>query len=658
MAGIKEVVGTVEVMVSVLSNPAAIVDNIKSAINDKGILSVSSDFGQAGAAVAGALVTVGVISAPVAIGVTMVAVTLTMTKVISDINKDPFEPWNLSDVLSLAGNAVTVIAATSPPGSIIAFGLGIAGATITGAGITQNNTDGRLPGIIGDTFGFATKPPKKDPLTLDLNGNGLETVGISKSNPIYFDQDGDGVKVSSGWVLPSDGYLVRDRNGNGTIDNGTELFGDSTILDDASKAKDGFDALLAEDTNHDGTVDQADANWTSLRVWQDLNQDGISQANELRSLEQLSIASFNVKTKENSTLLANGNQIADLGSYTKNDGSNGTIGDVAQLGDINLAQDTFISKFTDHITLSTEAAALPDVSGAGLVRRLQEAASLSPELAGLVAQFRDSTDSVTQYDLVSQIMMAWADTAGLKSDAENMFSNRVTTGNFVIDSYGDVVLKSFPSPSERDEFDATAAEWSKKFHILEAFNGRNLYGVTVDSVANTNTQNVSYYGPGIYTWFTLPGGSYAQVNAKLSNEQLGYLQQSYDALHDAIYSRLLMQTRFKPLLEMVALVNDANGASFDFSKLEAHFKDAYAATPAKALGDLIEFNRYSGIDASTGWNGKNLMADLMQSLPMTSELNEVYLRTGVLSAGPRWPGKIPHPWPGQNPPPPDRLALL
>ena len=68
-----------------------------------------------------------------------------------------------------------------------------------------------------------------------------------------------------------------DRNGNGSIDNGTELFGDATPLLDADgnvigKAADGFEALAAQDTNGDGTVNSQDANFTNLRVWQDLNQ--------------------------------------------------------------------------------------------------------------------------------------------------------------------------------------------------------------------------------------------------------------------------------------------------------------------------------------------------------------------------------------------------
>jgi len=157
--------------------------------------------------------------------------------------------------------------------------------------------------------------PRRDPLTLDLNGNGLETVA-PQTPPILFDHSGNGLKQSTGWVAPNDGFLVMDRNGNGTIDSGAELFGDSTPLATGGNAVDGFDALAQEDTNGDGVVNAQDANWTNLQVWQDLNQDGISQSGELSSLDALGITGINTGSTTNSQVLPNGNQIADKGTFT------------------------------------------------------------------------------------------------------------------------------------------------------------------------------------------------------------------------------------------------------------------------------------------------------------------------------------------------------
>ena len=91
-----------------------------------------------------------------------------------------------------------------------------------------------------------------------------------------FDHNKDRIKTGTGWVKPDDGLLVLDRNGNGTIDDGSELFGVDT-----DNANHGFDALRRHDLNSSGNIDSSDSVFSNLRAWRDLNQDGISQANEL-----------------------------------------------------------------------------------------------------------------------------------------------------------------------------------------------------------------------------------------------------------------------------------------------------------------------------------------------------------------------------------------
>jgi hypothetical protein len=219
-------------------------------------------------------------------------------------------------------------------------------------------------------------PYRVDPLTLDLNGDGLNTVPL-KTPPLLFDLNATGIKTSTGWIAPDDGLLAFDRNGNGVIDSGAELFGNATpAYASNGKTADGFAALAQEDSNHDGVVNAQDANFASLRVWQDLNQDGISQTNELTTLDQQGIASFNVNRTRHSQTLPNGNQIADLGSYTRTDGSTGSDGTPAGIADINLAVDTFHRSFVDSIPLTAATQALPDMQGSGMVRGLREAAGL------------------------------------------------------------------------------------------------------------------------------------------------------------------------------------------------------------------------------------------------------------------------------------------
>ncbi len=174
--------------------------------------------------------------------------------------------------------------------------------------------------------------------------------------------------------------LVRDLNGNGLIDSGAELFGDATTLANGTKATDGFAALADLDANHDGVVNSSDAAFSQLRVWRDLDQDGVTDAGELQTLTSLGVAGLNVASASHSQTLANGNQIADLGTYIKADGQVGTLG---QTADVNLAVDTFTSQFTDTLPVSEAVMPLPDVQGAGQVRSLHEAATLSPALAAI-----------------------------------------------------------------------------------------------------------------------------------------------------------------------------------------------------------------------------------------------------------------------------------
>lgn len=119
-----------------------------------------------------------------------------------------------------------------------------------------------------------------DPIVLDLNGNGIGTVAKFGYHGAMFDHDNDGIATATGWVDKEDGLLVRDINKDGQITNGTELFGDNTILQNGQKATNGMTALADLDTNQDGIIDKHDTAFAELKVWQDKNSDGISQSDK------------------------------------------------------------------------------------------------------------------------------------------------------------------------------------------------------------------------------------------------------------------------------------------------------------------------------------------------------------------------------------------
>ena len=148
-----------------------------------------------------------------------------------------------------------------------------------------------------------------DPLILDLNGDGVKTIS-QQTSKAFFDLSGDGMSEQTGWVDSNDGLLVFDKNGNGKIDDINELFGNAN-QSGFSELKQLFDA------NNDNLIDDKDINFSQLKVWQDINGDGISQENELKSLDELGITSINLKATSTS-IDSNGNTIKATSTFTQN----------------------------------------------------------------------------------------------------------------------------------------------------------------------------------------------------------------------------------------------------------------------------------------------------------------------------------------------------
>jgi hypothetical protein len=152
---------------------------------------------------------------------------------------------------------------------------------------------------------------RRDPLSLDLDGDGIELVSLANSTT-HFDLDGNGFAERTGWVSSDDGILVRDGNRNGNVDSVAELFGSAT--------QDGFAVLETFDDNHDGQIDAQDAVFADLKVWRDLNQNGVSEAGELFTLAQLGIQSISVQTQD-VTGTNEGHDLGVTGLFTRTDGT-------------------------------------------------------------------------------------------------------------------------------------------------------------------------------------------------------------------------------------------------------------------------------------------------------------------------------------------------
>lgn len=127
-------------------------------------------------------------------------------------------------------------------------------------------------------------PPCTSPILVNLGRGEWSLAGVS--DPVSFDIDADGVPDRITWTNRETAIalLALDRNANGIIDNGAELFGNWTILATGARAANGFEALKELDSDGDGAVTRLDARWTALRLWIDANHDGVSQPLELQAL--------------------------------------------------------------------------------------------------------------------------------------------------------------------------------------------------------------------------------------------------------------------------------------------------------------------------------------------------------------------------------------
>jgi hypothetical protein len=375
------------------------------------------------------------------------------------------------------------------------------------------------------------------PIILDLDGTGINTVGLAAG--VNFDHAADGFAERTGWAAAGDGLLVRDLDSNGSIDSGRELFGSETLLPNGSKAPNGFEALKALDTNADGVINTQDLSFAELRIWQDANSNGRTDAGELRALANSGVQSINVGYANSSHIDPQGNVHRQVGSYTTTDGqSRGAT-------DVWVQTNATYSVPTDWVEVSEDIAVLPDAQGYGKVRDLHQAMAMDAtgELKTLVTAFTQATTPEDRDALVTQVIYRWT---GVQDVDPTSRAARMIYGNAIGDA--------------------------RKLEALEEFMGEEWVGVWCWGTRDPN-----------------PHGRAAPV-----------LLAAWDELKALVYGQLIAQSQRKDLFQQISYRwdDEISGLVGDLSKVAASLAASINTdrdVGLEKLGDFLQSTKSIGL---------------------------------------------------------------
>jgi hypothetical protein len=234
------------------------------------------------------------------------------------------------------------------------------------------------------------------PVVLDLNGDGVQFLAADAG--VRYDYNGDGVKEATAWAGPTDGILVHDANGNGTVDGAGEfVFGSGSVTD-----LQGLRALYGD------TLDANDADFSKFGVWQDANSNGVVDAGEYQSLTAAGITSINL-VSDGVTYTAAGGDVVVAGSstYTNADGSTGVVADASFNVGRSFDDEKALNTSTSNIALAAAVAA------AGLAASQPAAANdhadHGQEVASVASSTGASVAAIAQSDAGDQSRSALAD---------------------------------------------------------------------------------------------------------------------------------------------------------------------------------------------------------------------------------------------------------
>ena len=447
-----------------------------------------------------------------------------------------------------------------------------------------------------------------DPLVLDLDGDGVELVGLDASNA-YFDLDNTGFATKTAWVHSDDGILALDANNDGVINNIDEVFGNAE--------QDGFSELSAYDTNADGLIDAQDTVFADLKVWRDLDGDGNTDAGELQSLSDHQIQSISLTGQRAATSAEAAQGVKSVGGFTRTDGTTGEVADV------EFETNRLLSQYVGDFSWDLDVLGLPWLKGYGQLADLHIAMSMD---RSLLDQVQAAIQPENVGDLKSsfeQILFKWAGVDGIDPsalDANPGIAPDMTSRTFTFATSG--VVLSFEQLGAIKAYTAMTDMQIGDGLTGDGRNAGDLYQEAWDTMFNS-----------LFSRFVIASGVLdsvlpdARYNPFTDQYDLGVGANTFmlqDKIKELLFSGDATSVDIGLLAEFVAIqVDPATSESFNQMLVELLSSDSaaqlitseYLALVASDFASILvagsdisdEFSGSSGADALVGLAGDDVI---------------------------------------------------